>query len=121
MIEWVTVNHRRKKTYAMTILAKPESHPEIVEVVIQMGKGESDMYRVTYQWIVTPMIGMLLEEDDKLEWAMGANSADFQERTYVDITGVSPQIDLFTAIPRKPHMHGEDGLFNVQTIAKILL
>ena len=52
---------------------------------------------------------------------MEANSAYFQARTYVNITGVPPEIDLFTAIPRKSHMHGEDGIVNVQTIAQILI
>ena len=88
---------------------------------MQITAEESDMYPVTQQWVTTPVIGRTPEEDDKIERAMDANIADFQERTYVDITEVPPQIDLFTAIPRISHMHGEDGLVNVWTIVQLQL
>ena len=89
----------------MAILEKLEYHPKIVEAVMQITAEESDMYPVTQQWVTTPVIGRTPEEDDKIERAAGANSADFQARAYVDINGVPSQLDLFTAIPRKSHMH----------------
>ena len=52
---------------------------------------------------------------------MEVNSAYFQAWTYVDINGIPPEIDLFTAIPRKSHMHGDDVLVKVLTIAHILI
>ena len=43
MVGWATVHHDTKKTYAMTMLAKPKHHPAIVELAVQMGEEVINM------------------------------------------------------------------------------
>ena len=46
-IGWATVNHRKKKTHAITVLVNPECRPKISKAVMQITAEESKMYPVT--------------------------------------------------------------------------
>ena len=52
---------------------------------------------------------------------MKTNSEDITHRTYLDLTGVPPTMDLFTIIPDRTYRKGENQLANGRTVAQLLL
>ena len=52
---------------------------------------------------------------------MKTNSKNITHRTYIDLTGVPPTMDLFTIIPDRTHRKGETQLANGRTVAQLLL
>ena len=74
----------------MPLLAKLKHNLTIVELALQMGEEVSNIYPETQQWVSTPVIGRTRGEQKKIERAMDANSADFRERIYIDLIGVTP-------------------------------
>ena len=51
---------------------------------------------------------------------MKTNSEDIMNRTYVDLTGVPPETNLYTAIPNRTYLKGETLLANGKTVAQLL-
>ena len=46
-VEWASVKHGKIKTHAITILAKPGDHHEILEALMQVREDNSHMYPIT--------------------------------------------------------------------------
>ena len=89
------------------VLAKPEDHLEILKAPMQVRQDNSHMYLITQLWVASPLIARTAEEGPKIERAMKTNSEDIQNMTYIDITGVPPRKDLYTAIPKRSYLKGE--------------
>ena len=120
-VEWASVKHGKIKTHAITILAKPGDHHEILEALMQVREDNSHMYPITQLWVASPVVVMSAEDSPKIELAMKTNSEDINNRTYVDLTGVPPETDLHTVILNRTYLKGETQLVNGKTVAQLLL
>ena len=104
----------------MTVLAKPEDHPLLFEVLMLVRKDRSQMYPIPHYWMVSPVATRTEAEGSQIEQAMKTNSEDIKHMIYVDTTGVTPGKDLFSIVPKSTFHTEEPGLPNGKTIAKLL-
>ena len=57
----------------------------------------------------------------KVEAATKVNYDDIKNRMYIDITGIPPQVDIYTVTPAASQMYGQDELVIVRTVVQIIL
>ena len=85
-VGWASVAVGKIKTHTMTVLAKPEDHQLIIEVLMWVGEDNSQIHLITQHWVASPVAARTEDEGPWIELAMKTNSEDVIHRTYVDIT-----------------------------------
>ena len=74
---------------------------------MQVREDNSHMYPITQLCVASPVTARTVEEGSKIELAMKANIEEIKNRTHVDITGIPPEKDLYTAIPNRSYLKVE--------------